>query len=154
MKGRKPLSDSLKVIRGTNQPCRMRGDLIIEHPNELPKPPRSMGRTAKKYYSNVGVFLIRANIITPIDVGVLEMCSIEYGRYYDLTKLIDEINLMDDMSEGQAAKLNLMNRRMMQSYERWIKLAIELGLTPSARLKFHVKKEEKDELQTIIQQFG
>jgi P27 family predicted phage terminase small subunit len=153
MKGRKPVSDNLKVIRGTNQPCRMRGELIVERIDQLPKAPREMGRTARKYFNEVGIYILRAKILTAVDVGVLEMCSIEYGRYHDITYEIEKINQWDDMTEDQEKKLKRMNRFMMQSYERWLKLAIELGLTPSSRLKFHVKQEEPDELQSIMHAF-
>ena len=153
MKGRKPVSDKLKVIRGTNQPCRMRGELIIEHINELPEPPREMSRSARKIYKESGHFLLMAKVITPVDIWVLEMCAIELGRYRDLTYQLAKIDLTASMDEDQERIYKRMKSSCREAHENGVKLAIELGLTPAARLKFHVKQEEPDEIQSLMQAF-
>lgn len=152
-RGRKPVSDKLKVLRGTNQPTRMRGELIVDRIDKLPMPPRWIGKTAKKYYNTVGIFLLRANIITPVDVGVLEMCSYEFGKYHDLSEILEGIPLTG-MDDDQAKDFRRIKTARNEAKETWIKLAIELGLTPAARLKFHVVKEEKSEFQKYLEEFG
>ena len=36
-KGRKPISNALKVLKGTDQPCRMREEISYEKNNENPE---------------------------------------------------------------------------------------------------------------------
>jgi len=153
MKGRKPVSDHLKVIRGTNQPCRMRGDMIVEHINKLPEPPREMSRTARRLYKDCGHFILMAKVLTPVDIWLLEMFAIEIGRYRDLSYQLEKIDLTADMDEFQERKYKRMKSAAREAFENGMKIAIELGLTPAARLKFAIKREEPDELQTLMQSF-
>ena len=38
-KGRKPISNALKVLKGTDQPCRMREEISYEKITKIPKAP-------------------------------------------------------------------------------------------------------------------
>lgn len=153
MRGRKPINDKLKSLRGTDQPCRMRGELLASDIDMMPPAPRWMGRTAKKYYNTVGLYLLTGKLVTPVDIGLLEMCCYEFGRYHDLTREMDKIPLYP-MTFEQSMDYQRLRTAIKQSYDRWLKMSIELGMTPSSRLKFHVVKEEKDELQEIISKFS
>lgn len=39
MAGRKPISNELKVLKGTDQPCRMRDEVRYERITRIPNPP-------------------------------------------------------------------------------------------------------------------
>ena len=41
-KGRKPISNALKVLKGTDQPCRMREEISYEKITKIPKAPDYM----------------------------------------------------------------------------------------------------------------
>ena len=49
-KGRKPISNALKVLKGTDQPCRMREEISYEKITKIPKAPDYMCIAGKKVY--------------------------------------------------------------------------------------------------------
>jgi P27 family predicted phage terminase small subunit len=153
MKGRKPMSDQLKVLRGTDQPCRMRGQLILSDIIKMPPAPKYFSKISRKYYKTVGIYLLQAKIITAIDIGVLEMCCYEFGRYHDLSQELAKMK-MTDITFEQGQDFQRLRTAVKQSFDRWLKLAIELGMTPSSRLKFNVVKEITDPVQEIMERFG
>ena len=48
-KGRKPISNALKKLKGTDQPCRMREEITFDKITEIPGPPVYCAWRRKKF---------------------------------------------------------------------------------------------------------
>ena len=48
-KGRKPISNALKKLKGTDQPCRMREEITFDKITEIPSPPSYLCAEAKSF---------------------------------------------------------------------------------------------------------
>ncbi len=69
-KGRKKISDASKRLRGTDQPCRMDGELVPMAPaTTLPKP-KGLKGTAKKLYQVVGTELSSKGLLDVVNLDL------------------------------------------------------------------------------------
>ena len=86
MKGRKKTSDASKRLRGTDQPCRMDGELVPMAPaSTLPKP-KGLKGTAKKLYQLVGTELASKGLIDAVNIDLLLAYCREMALYGDMMK--------------------------------------------------------------------
>ena len=153
-RGRKPIPNQLKRLRGTDQPIRMRDELNIEKINKIPVPPKHFNKAARKIYKTVGDTLVSLGILTEIDFpAFVAMCD-EYGTYYDLTIELKTVPTRAVMSKESAQVYKRMKAARNEAYEKFYRLSSDFGLTPAARLKFHVVKEEKSEFQQFLDEFN
>lgn len=158
-KGRKPLPDAIKVMRGTDQPCRMSGDDGIEKIDDI-KQITSCSRLkllptkrSKEIFKTKANQLISLRVLTELDLehlavyansldvlfscleGMREPPKEKYNKYGDLIGYIPppEINLYKQMVEH-------VN-----------KIGAEFGFTPVSRQRLNQEPpQEKDEFDEIF----
>ena len=67
-KGRKPISNALKVLKGTDQPCRMREEISYEKITKIPKAPDYMCVAGKKVYKITAQQLADQGILNVVNM--------------------------------------------------------------------------------------
>lgn len=150
-RGRKPIPNQLKRLRGTDQPIRMRNELNIEKINKIPVPPKYFNKAARKIYKTVGDTLVSLGILTEIDFpAFVAMCE-EYGTYYELTIELKTVPMRAKMAKDAERVYRRMKTARNEAWEKFYKLSSDFGLTPVARLRFMVKDEKRDELTELME---
>jgi len=151
--GRKPLPNQLKVLKGTDQPCRMRDDVSVEKVSKMPPPPKWLGDTARKLYKTKSQFLIGAGIISVGDIEMFVTFCHEFGRYIETAEKLSEVNHSAVLSEKQEQLYWRLTKINRDSFDRARSLAGEFGFTPISRLKFAAPVEDNDPLAQIMKAF-
>ena len=84
MKGRKKIPDSLKTLRGTDQPCRMSNSVAIPPTTAVVALPRTgLKGTAKKIFAVVATELIHKGLLDVTGVDLVVAYAREMALYHD-----------------------------------------------------------------------
>lgn len=111
------------------------------------KPPSWLDPIAKKEFKRIAKELAELDLITNVDVNALAAYCDAYSEYIRCTEIIREEGLMVEYT-NKAAETNKVPHPLLtkkkQLHEQMRSIAIEFGLTPSARARLAMpKKEEK-----------
>lgn len=72
-RGRKPTPPALKVLAGTNRPCRDRPDAPeYDLVDEFPEPPQHLNADGAEMWSKLGRQLVAARVLQVVDLYALE----------------------------------------------------------------------------------
>jgi phage terminase small subunit len=125
MKGRKPLQDKDKEIKGT-----LRADRVNdEAPTgtqlaEIPKPPKDITGNILQIWNDTADYLFQNNLLSPEVVPLLIAYCCEWKRYYE--------------------KLN-GDKETYTCLSTIMRLASEMGITPASRSKVKTNKKNKQQ---------
>ena len=159
-KGRKKTSDASKRLRGTDQPCRMDGDLVPMAPaTTLPKA-KGLKGTAKQMYQLVGTELASKGLLDVVNLDLLLAYCREMALYKDMMKELE--------TEGYTVKVATKNGSITQiNPKRKIAenaliaaktLAAEFGISPASRARVAAmiagiqKKDDFADFETVDEQ--
>lgn len=132
---------ALKLLKGTNQPCRM-NDMEPEPSLDITKPSGLTAGASDKWDEIVKV-LQDCKVMTCADEDVLAKYCEAWVMWRHCT---DEVVKEPVIREDGIPKLNPMHRIQDQYFKQMLAGARELGLTPAARTK--VKTTEKKQSAT------
>lgn len=138
-KGRKKLPDSVKTLRGTDQPCRMDNlpapVSISGAPLELPK--SGLKGTAKKIYSVVGTELLCNNLLDIASLDLMIAYCREMGLYTDMMRDLEKegMTLLVETKTGTITQINPKRKIAETALSAAKSLAAEFGLSPSSRAR-------------------
>ena len=139
--GRRPTPTRLKIIKGTDQPCRIRKD-EPKSKNDNIKMPVGMSPEAKKQWKKVVKELSNSKIITNLDVHALQMYCEAYSTWYTANQAIQKHGAVM-MSKGgypsQSPFLHVANK----AFDQMKAMLIEFGMTPSARTRVSATDTKK-----------
>lgn len=133
-KGRKKLPDTVKALRGTDQPCRtgaeVPGVMVVA---SLPK--CGLKGTAKKVFEVVASQLIATNVLDVLGVDLVIAYAREMALYHDTMRKLDtEDCTIDVVTKFGKTKIVNPKRKVAESALSNAKmLAAEFGLTPASR---------------------
>ena len=134
----------LKILQG-NKGHRK----ILPEPEPLkkqrtPSPPRKLSKVAKAEWKRLAKELHRLGLLTVVDVTMLEMYCLAYGRWMDAEEHVrlEGTIVLSPLKETpmQNPYLSIANRAM----EQMLKLSQEFGFTPASRSKIHIGTAKKD----------
>jgi P27 family predicted phage terminase small subunit len=151
MKGRKPIPNALKTMRGTDQPVRMAEETNVTVISKLPPPPKWLSEIGKKIYKNKGRELISQKVMATLDLDMFLLYCNEYAIYLETSEFINEVPLKAAISEGSEKALNRAIRKNQRAWERAKSIAIEFGFTPSSRSR--IKPISGDDEMSAIEKF-
>ena len=114
MRGRKPRPTALKLLRG-DQKCRINDKEPILAAAVLDDPPSWLGRYGCELWARLSAVMVEAGLLTVGDVPAFEQLCDEYDT------------IRRDPLDGKAR-------------DRFRRLLVELGLTPSARSRLKSTK--------------
>lgn len=121
------------------------------------RPPTWLSKEAKKEFRRLANELLTVDLITNVDVDALALYCDAYVDYVRCTRIIDEEGLLVEYT-NKAAETNKVPHPLLtkkkQLYDQMKTLASEFGLTPSARAKIAIPKQEKKEPTEFEKTFG
>ncbi len=141
--GRRPIPTQLKIIKGTDQPCRMQKDEPKPATNNIKMPP-GLSKDAKKHWRIISKRLIAAKILTEIDTDALAMYCESWAVWWDATKKVNEHGSVVEGQNGYAVQspyfliANKAHNQMRQ-------MATEFGMTPSSRTRVAATSSPDDD---------
>ena len=170
-KGRKPISNALKVLKGTDQPCRMREEISYEKITKIPKAPDYMCVAGKKVYKITAQQLADQGILNVVNINAVMMYANEMGKYKEkkgsmntpMGKYIEAEKKLSGSENDRVVKeisdkggvryvrnpLDKMASEYLANAKMW---AVELGITPASASKVKMgEKKEKDPLQKLLE---
>ncbi len=134
-KGRKKILDELKSLRGTDQPCRMDGNLTPTASAVVSIPRSGLKGTAKKVFEVVATELIHNRLLDMVGVDLLVAYAREMGLYHDMMRDAEKEGYTIEV-ETKFGTTTLVNpkRKIAESALMNAKaLSAEFGLTPASR---------------------
>lgn len=147
-------SAKLKVLHGTDQPCRRKVVPKIQKDNmplRLPAP-EYLGKYGKKKWNELVKILRDKKILERADLGALEGCCLAYDEMVQCSLAIEEAGGIVLYSAGKRQiPLITVRAKAMETYRKYIS---EFGLSPAARAKQGIESAAKeDDLQKFIKTF-
>lgn len=140
--GRRPVPNVIKMLRGTDQPCRIN--------KKEPKPksdniamPAGMSKQAQKHWDLVSKQLKEAGILTNLDVHALEIYCESYALWKDAT---DKINTHGAVVKGNNG-FPVRSPYLMvaqRGFDQMRTMLTEFGMTPSSRTRVNSTDEKSD----------
>ena len=131
--GRKPVPTQLKIVRGTDQPCRVKKDEPKPKTDNL-KRPFKLSQVASSQWTKVARELKAAKLLTNIDTHALAMYCEAYALWKGALEMIHK----------EGAVVLSLNGSMVQSpychvaskaYDQASRMLVEFGMTPSSRTR-------------------
>ena len=144
MAGRKRTSDSLKVIKGTDQPVRMTGNasgsIVI---SSVPLAPKHLNKEARKVWKSVATEMVNLRLLTTLNVMALAIYADLIAQYMKINSELDDTYLL----KGKSVQLHplLIAKNMVIS--QIMKLSTEFGFTPAAQSRIMGNLKATDEEQ-------
>ena len=147
MKGRKPVPNQLKIMRGN--PGRRPINPDVPMPElEIPACPEHLSESAKEEWERITVELEALGLVSQIDMAALSIYCTAWGRHVEAEQHLRDEGLMltgrpkEGEEEGKPYQnpwMGVSNRaiELMQS------LLPEFGLSPSARTRITVTPKSK-----------
>ena len=136
MRGRKPLPTELKKLTGTFRPDRANQ----EEPAGvacLPRCPSHLKGEARKTWNRTGKALLAIRVMTAADWQALSMLCTCWARHVEAEAKILELGAVVRGATGGAV-VSPWVHISQKAIEQCTKLAVELGLTPSARARVKI----------------
>jgi P27 family predicted phage terminase small subunit len=162
--GRKAMPIQLHLLQGNKNRLtkkeieqRMEAEERLKPKADKVKPPSWLDPLAKKEFRRIVSELSELGLITNVDIVALAAYCDAYSDYVKCTKLIAEEGLMVQYT-NKAAETNKVPHPLLtkkkQLHEQMKSLAAEFGLTPAARAKLAMPKQEKKEPDEFERTFG
>ncbi|MCG7984722.1 MAG: phage terminase small subunit P27 family [Candidatus Thiodiazotropha lotti] len=142
MAGRKAIPTQLKIIKGTDQPCRIRSDEPKPASDKI-KMPRYLSDKAKTHWRKLIKELQDAKIITNIDVDALGMYCEAYATWFDANEKIQKFGPVIKNQNGypvQSPYFLIANK----AFDNMRKMLIEFGMTPASRSRIGTATKDTD----------
>lgn len=151
--GRKAMPIQLHLLQGNkNRLTKKEIEQRVEAEKRLKprankvKPPAWLSDEAKKEFKRIVKEMQDLDLLTNIDVDALALYCDAYVNYIECTRIIAEEGLMVEYT-NKAAETNKVPHPLLtkkkQLHEQMKSLAAEFGLTPAARAKLAIAKEDK-----------
>jgi len=141
-KGRKPKPTHLKIVSGTDQPCRMNPDEPKPKKDKVKMPP-GLTPKAQKQWKYIVKELVDCGVMTNLDVHALRLYCEAWARYSDAAELLQKSSLITKTPNGllmQNPVIPIMNK----AFEQMMRILPEFGATPASRTKVSRVETEKD----------
>lgn len=133
--GRKKIPDELKILRGTDQPCRMTGDAVSMGTALVSLPRSGLKGTSKKVFEVVAAELVNNSLLDMVGADLVVAYAREMGLYHDtMRELEKEGYILEIETKFGTSKIVNPKRKVAESALMNAKaLAAEFGLTPASR---------------------
>lgn len=142
-RGPAPKPDQLKALEGN--PGKRPLNLDAAQPEGVPKCPSHLCKEAKNEWRRIYGELARLGLLTVVDRSALAIYCDGYAKWAQATAIIDAKGMTMEY-ENKAGAVNVVARPevgIAHKYAQIIKaFCAEFGLTPSARCRLTLPKEE------------
>ena len=144
MNYRKPVK--LKILHGTDQPCRRKTEAKVN--DDLPlrvPPPEYLNPSGRKKWNELVRLLRKKGILEKTDLGSLEACCAAYDEMVECQLAIKKYGGIVEYTDGKTSQqvpLLSARNRAMEVYKKFMS---EFGLSPASRAKLGLGGEEPKE---------
>lgn len=153
-RGPKPKPSAQQKREGTYRADRRRGEPEAEA--SLPPVPEWLDEQSRRYWSELGPWLVEAGLLTRLDQTALALLCRSLTDYLQACEVIEAaatasgtkfVAYTESGNVIQHPAVGVANR----AWERLVKLLREFGMTPSSRAGLHLPAPEKeDDLLALI----
>ncbi len=152
MKGRKSIPSKIINLRGgtahTHQPPRNQEP---QPPEKMPSCPKFLDAGARKEWRRTGKILQSVGLMTELDRATLAGYCDAYSQWEEATKKVHELGMVFKKSDGTPG-LNPYLRVAREAFERMMKNAVLIGMSPSSRASLKVEKPKpKSKVQGFME---
>lgn len=135
MRGRKPKPTELRVLEGNRGKVRINTiEPKFQSAATVPAPPDWIGDGGKAEWNRLASELHGQSMLTQADLGPFTMLCYYWGQFVVAAK---NLSLIGDPKEYKSAVVEI------NSYmDRYLKLSVEFGFTPSSRTRIRGKDLE------------
>lgn len=132
-RGKQKQSNEIKVLRGTDQPCRMTMQSDMTKLESLPKV-RLKG-TAKKIFEYTATELLHKKLLEVVGVDLLVAYAREMAIYHDLMLEVEKegFTIEVETKNGTMTQINPKRKIAESALANAKSLATEFGFTPASR---------------------
>ena len=141
MRGRKPIPSELKKLAGTFRTDRANPDEPTGEPS-LPRCPAHLKGEARKTWKREGEALAAMRVLTAADRAALAMFCVTSARHIEAEGKILELGAVVRSATGVAV-VSPWVTISAKAIEQATRLAVELGMTPSARARVRIVPQAK-----------
>ena len=139
-KGRKSIPSKIINLRGgTRHTHKKPREQEPQPPEKMPKCPKHLDKAARKEWRRAGKILQSIGLMTELDMAVLSGYCDAFSQWGEATEKVHETGLVYKKTDGTPA-LNPYLRVAKEAYERMMRAAVLLGLSPSSRVNLKVEK--------------
>lgn len=131
--GRKPVPTALKIVKGTDQKCRVNENEPTPKTDNI-KMPANLSPLAQSQWEQICEQLIDARIMTNIDVQALAMYCEAYALWRDATDKINTTGAVVKGKDGYPVRSPFLFVAQ-KAFEQMKSMLTEFGMTPSSRAK-------------------
>jgi P27 family predicted phage terminase small subunit len=144
-KGRKRIPDNLKVIAGTDQPCRMNPDAPAPA-EDMPRPPAWLSRRAVEHFGALRSRFEYMSVATSTDTEMLALAAARLAEIEECDELIEEHGrLIESVSnKGTMVRANPAVGQRNEAMRHLHSLLSEFGASPASRSKVKAPKKKDD----------
>ena len=153
-RGRKKKPDELKRLKGTDQPCRMTGDVPRKDDFKLPPTPAMLNKWGKRVYRKLGTSFVQVGILNEYTINSFLILCKELGTYLeaeeelkDLSKRYDTVYDKEGNARTVPSALHKISRDLFSSAS---KMVVEFGLTPASISRLAMKDNDSDGFDDYI----
>lgn len=139
-KGRKRIPSKILELRGGSK-LTHRGPRTDEPipPEKMPHCPKHLDKAARKEWKRAGKILQDIGLMTELDMAVLAGYCDAFSKWAEATAKVNDGGLVYKKPDGTPG-LNPYLRVAREAYDRMMKAAVLLGLSPSSRAALKVEK--------------
>ncbi|NPT36242.1 phage terminase small subunit P27 family [Paraburkholderia xenovorans] len=156
MAGRRPKPTHLKVVEG-NPGKRALNKKEPKPRREVPSPPAHLSDTGRMAWGRLTVLLDRMGVLTEADSYALERlcsCYCELLKFQFQLEREGETYAVHNQLGEVLIKAHPAQAMLADADRRFKGYLIEFGLTPAARSKVEVKKDDDDTKDPLAEFFG
>lgn len=146
MKGRKSIPSKIINLRGgtkhTHQPPR---DREPRPPEKMPPCPKHLNKMARKEWRRAGKILQTIGLLTELDMATLAGYCQAYSEWAEATLEVPKKGPVCIDLHGMP-RMNPWLRVAREAFERMMKNAVLIGMSPSSRASLRVEKKKPVDL--------
>jgi len=131
--GRKPVPTALKIVKGTDQPCRVNGNEPTPKTDNIIMPPE-LSEMAKQHWQQICGQLQEAMIMTNIDVPALMLYCEAFATWRDATDKIQSTGAVVKGKDGYPVRSPYLFVAQ-KAFDQMKSMLTEFGMTPSSRTR-------------------
>ena len=142
-KGRKKIPSKIIEMRGgSDLTHRPRNTQEPTPPEKMPRCPAHLDKRARTEWKRAGKILQSIGLMSELDMAVLAGYCQSYSEWIAATEKVQEMGMVYKKADGTPG-LNPYLRVSRESYDRMIKAAVLIGMSPSSRANLKVEKPKQ-----------
>ena len=131
--GRPAKPTALKIVSGTDQPCRVRNDEPMPESDNIEKP-EGMSPKADIHWDKIKKTLLDCKVLTNVDNIALAMLCTAIAEMFDIQSKLDQTGIMI-RGRNNYPVISPYFRALNQKQDQVRRMLTEFGMTPSSRTR-------------------